>query len=98
MICTNHRPALSSLRGPGFIVTVGARPLPTAKGMARRPVGLIRAAGIGDVIAHPGATGDAFLRWNLIRRVVQPGMPFRRYPRSFRLAGINDPAPLPAQG
>src|SRR5690625_2120826 len=64
------------------------------KGVTRREIGLLRAAGVRAVISHPGPARDALLGRNFVGGVVQPDMPLGGHARGFGRARVDDPAAL----
>src|SRR5215831_11478663 len=81
--------------GPRLVVPGGRRPLAAATDRAAREIGKGRTGHVWLVRLFPGIPRAVGAR-QFVDRVVQPGMPFRRHLRSFRLAIIDDPAFLAA--
>src|SRR5271168_2469550 len=86
-------PAL--FRRPRLVIAGRAIAVAAAQHRAGRMVGLWRPGHVRLVVLFPGIA-LARLR-QLVDHVMQPGMPFRRHLGAFRLAIVDDPAPLAAE-
>src|ERR1700693_1578573 len=82
-------------RRPRLVIAGRAVAVAAAQHRARRMVGLRGPGHVRLMILFPGM---ALARLGqLVDHVMQPGMPFRRHLGAFRLAVIDDPAPVAAE-
>src|SRR6185312_15058196 len=82
---------------PGFVIAGRRRAMTATHQRARRPIGVGRAGQIRLMRLLPGIFRLATIRRDLVDRMMQPTMPFRRHARAFGLAFIKHPALLAAE-
>src|SRR6266496_3344164 len=79
-------------RRPRLVIAGRANAVAAAQHRAGRMIGERSPGHVRQVVLFPGMALARLGR--LVDHVVQPGMPFRRYLGAFRLAIVDDPAPV----